>query len=213
MYEAVFFDFGGVITQSPFEAFNTYEIEKEIPLGLISSVNRRNPHENAWAKLERGEITADEFDLLFSQESRELGHQVSGLEVLKLVFTPVRPEMIELLASLKGEYKLSCLTNNFPRSTTITQLIGKKRFESWDSALSLFDNVVESARIGTRKPQKEFYEYACSVNSVPFKSVVFLDDIGMNLKSAKELGITTIKVTSGSQAIEDLRNILSGNSS
>jgi len=212
MYEAVFFDFGGVITESPFEAFNTYEIEKEIPLGLISSVNRRNPHQNAWAKLERGEVTADEFDLLFSQESRELGHQVSGLEVLKLVFTPVRPEMIELLASLKGEYKLSCLTNNFPRSNTITQLIGEQRFESWDSALSLFDNVVESAKIGTRKPQKEFYEYACSVNSVSPNSVVFLDDIGINLKSAKELGITTIKVISGSQAIQDLQNILSRNS-
>ena len=212
MYEAVFFDFGGVITESPFEAFNTYEIEKEIPLGLISSVNQRNPHQNAWAKLERGEITADEFDLLFSQESRELGHQVSGLEVLKLVFTPVRPEMIELLASLKGEYKLSCLTNNFPRSNTITQLIGEQRFESWDSALSLFDNVVESAKIGTRKPQKEFYEYACSVNSVSPNSVVFLDDIGINLKSAKELGITTIKVISGSQAIQDLQNILPRNS-
>ena len=212
MYEAVFFDFGGVITESPFEAFNTYEIEKEIPLGLISSVNRRNPHQNAWAKLERGEVTADEFDLLFSQESRELGHQVSGLEVLKLVFTPVRPEMIELLASLKGEYKLSCLTNNFPRSNTITQLIGEQRFESWDSALSLFDNVVESAKIGTRKPQKEFYEYACSVNSVSPNSVVFLDDIGINLKSAKELGITTIKVISGSQAIQDLQNILPRNS-
>ena len=212
MYEALFFDFGGVITESPFEAFNTYEIEKEIPLGLISSVNRRNPHQNAWAKLERGEVTADEFDLLFSQESRELGHQVSGLEVLKLVFTPVRPEMIELLASLKGEYKLSCLTNNFPRSNTITQLIGEQRFESWDSALSLFDNVVESAKIGTRKPQKEFYEYACSVNSVSPNSVVFLDDIGINLKSAKELGITTIKVISGSQAIQDLQNILSRNS-
>ena len=73
MYEAVFFDFGGVITESPFEAFSTYEIEKKIPLGLISSVNRRNLHQNAWAKLERGEITADEFDLLFSQESSELG--------------------------------------------------------------------------------------------------------------------------------------------
>ena len=213
MYEAVFFDYGGVITESPFEAFNTYEIEKGLPLGLISSVNRRNLHQNAWAKLERGEITADEFDLLFSQESKELGHQVSGLDILKLVFTPVRPEMIELLASLKGKYKLACLTNNFSRSTTITQLIGKKRFESWDSTLSLFDNVVESAKIGTRKPQKEFYEYACSVNSVSTKSVVFLDDIGMNLKSAKALGITTIKVISGSQAIEDLRNILSKNSS
>ena len=212
MYEAVFFDYGGVITESPFEAFNTYEIEKGLPLGLISSVNRRNLHQNAWAKLERGEITADEFDLLFSQESRELGHQVSGLEVLKLVFTPVRPEMIELLASLKGEYKLSCLTNNFPRSNTITQLIGEQRFESWDSALSLFDNVVESAKIGTRKPQKEFYEYACSVNSVSPNSVVFLDDIGINLKSAKELGITTIKVISGSQAIQDLQNILPRNS-
>ena len=211
MYEAIFFDFGGVITQSPFEAFNTYEIEKELPLGLIRSVNQQNPHKNAWAKLERAEITAEEFDILFRRESGQLGHQVSGLEILKLVFTPVRPAMIELLASLKGEYKLSCLTNNFPRSTTITQLIGEKRFESWDSALSLFDNVVESAKIGTRKPQKEFYEYACSVNSVSPKSVVFLDDIGMNLKSAKELGIKTIKVTSGSQAIADLQNILSGN--
>ena len=213
MYEAIFFDFGGVITQSPFEAFNTYEIEKELPLGLISSVNQQNPHKNAWAKLERAEITAEEFDILFRRESGQLGHQVSGLEVLKLVFTPVRPEMLELLASLKGKYKLSCLTNNFPRSTTITELIGKQRFESWDGALSLFDNVVESAKIGTRKPQKEFYEYACSVNSVSTRSVVFLDDIGMNLKSARELGITTIKVTSGSQAIEDLRNILSRNSS
>jgi putative hydrolase of the HAD superfamily len=212
MYESIFFDFGGVITQSPFEAFNRYEIEKKLPQGLISSVNRRNPHQNAWAKLERAEITVEEFDLLFRQESSELGYQVSGLEILKLVFTPVRPKMMGLLASLKAKYKLACLTNNFPRSTTITQLIGKKRFESWDSALSLFDNVIESAKIGTRKPQKEFYEYACSVNSVSPSRVVFLDDIGMNLKPAKELGITTIKVMSGSQAIEDLQNTLSRNS-
>ena len=112
MIRAVLWDFGGVITSSPFEAFNQYERENSFPLDFIRGVNSRNPDTNAWAQFERNEITVDEFDQRFAEESKQLGHCISGKTVLSLIAGKVRPEMVEALKLLKNKLTIGCITNN-----------------------------------------------------------------------------------------------------
>ena len=91
MIKAVFWDFGGVITSSPFEAFNKYEKHNNLPSDFLRKVNSTNPDDNAWAKLERSEVNLDEFDLLFEKESKTLGYAIKGKEVIALLQGQVRP--------------------------------------------------------------------------------------------------------------------------
>ena len=113
MYRAVLWDFGGVITTSPFEAFNHYERENGLPVDFIRTINSRNPNDNAWAKFERSDVTPKEFSDLFEQESGAAGHAVPGREVLALLSGRVRPAMAEALPRIKPHFTLACLTNNF----------------------------------------------------------------------------------------------------
>ena len=113
-FSSVFWDFGGVITSSPFEAFSKFEIDNHLPKDFIRKVNSTNHKTNAWAKLEQSKISLDEFDELFKEESKSLGHEVKGGEVLNLLQGEVRPEMVRALDKLKlKNFKLACLTNNF----------------------------------------------------------------------------------------------------
>ena len=75
--------------------------------------------------------------------------------------------------------------------------------------MALFEHVLESSREGMRKPQPEFYLLACERLGVDPARVVYLDDLGINLKPARALGMTTIKVVSEAQAIRDLGSTLS----
>ena len=161
MIKAVFWDFGGVITSSPFESFNRFEKENELPLDFLRLVNSTNPNSNAWAKLERNEINLDEFDELFQRESRELGHSVKGKDVIALLKGEVRPDMIRALKKIKGNLLQACLTNNI-------QPMGKENFEGNVSAsgkheevMQMFDFVFESSKENVRKPDPEFYLRAC----------------------------------------------------
>ena len=206
---AILFDFGGVITESPFEAFNTFEVEHGLPTNFIRDLNSSNHNVNAWAQLERGEISPDEFDKLFRHEANKKGYDIGGLEILKLVFTPLRPDMISLVQRCKVQYQVACLTNNFPRTPTLVKLIGAKRLDDWQAVLSDFPNVIESAKIGYRKPERRFFQTACDVLGVRPEHAVFLDDIGSNLKPARIMGMTTIKVVNAKQAISALDSILS----
>ena len=200
MIRAVLWDFGGVILTSPFEAFNFYEQRKGLPLDFIRSVNAANPHDNAWALLERTEIDGEEFDRRFAAESEALGHRVRGADVLELLSGEVRPEMLELLdAVIAAGYKTACLTNNVAG--------GEDRAEV-RSVMDRFDEVVESSVVGVRKPEVEFYEIACAKLDVSPSDCVFLDDLGINLKPAAAMGMTTIKVVTPDQAIADLRAAL-----
>ena len=199
MKKAVLWDYGGVIAVGPFEQFNRYEAEHDLPADLIRTVNARNPHDNAWAKLERDEIDHEEFDRLFAEESAELGHRVPGAEVLKMLTHEVRPEMVALLERVKAAgYKVACLTNNTASKD------GSERRREYDTVLALFDAVVESSKVGVRKPEPRFYEMACEMLGVQPDECVFLDDLGVNLKPAAAMGMTTIKVLSAEQAIADL---------
>lgn len=200
MITAALFDFGGVILSSPFEAFNHYEDLHGLPRDFIRGVNAQDPHTNAWARLERNDIGADEFDVEFAAESERLGHRVPGADVLGLLGGEIRPEMVTALDKIKSAgYALACLTNNV--------VSGDSRPEI-DKVMSLFDEVVESSKVGVRKPEARFYEIACQRLGVEAGQCVFLDDLGINLKPAKELGMTTIKVIDADQAIAELETVL-----
>ena len=208
MIKAVFWDFGGVITSSPFESFNRFEKENNLPLDFLRSVNSTNPDSNAWAHLERNEINLEEFDLLFERESDELGHSVKGKDVIALLKGQIRPEMITALEKIKGNLIQACLTNNI-------QSMGDIDFEGNVSAagkheevMSMFDFVFESSKENVRKPDPEFYLRACKRGDVDPSDVVFLDDLGINLKPAKALGMSTIKVADPKEALRELQALL-----
>lgn len=208
MIKAVFWDFGGVITSSPFEAFNKFEKDNSLPVDFLRLVNSTNPDSNAWALLERNEIDLNKFDSLFELESRSLGHPVKGKEVIALLKGQVRPEMINALKKIKGNYVQACLTNNI-------QSMGDSGFEGNVSAsgkheevMGMFDFVFESSKENVRKPDPEFYLRACERGNVSPTEVVFLDDLGINLKPAKVLGMSTIKVINPQDALHELEDLV-----
>jgi putative hydrolase of the HAD superfamily len=204
MKRAVLWDFGGVILSSPFEAFRRYEAEHDLPVDFIRGVNATNPHGNAWAAMERNEISADEFDQQFADESATLGHRVSGGDVLSLLAGEVRPEMVAMLDRVKrGGLRTACLTNNVLGGDG-RDVAGDARAMEIAGIMARFDVIVESSKVGVRKPEPRFYEIACELLGVQPEDCVFLDDLGINLKPAAAMGMTTIKVTSSSQAIDDL---------
>lgn len=190
----------------PFESFNNYERDHGLPNNFIRSVNGHNPHANAWAKLERSEITAAEFDKLFAIESENLGHRISGIEVLALLAGEIRPDMVRALDVLKSSgYKIACLTNNVVNTQSATP---SRREDLLKNVLARFDAVIESSMIGVRKPEPRFYEIACESIRVLPTECVFLDDLGVNLKPAAAMGMATIKVTTSEQALGELAQIL-----
>ena len=205
---AVLWDFGGVILSSPFEAFNRYEAERGLPKDFLRSVNTRNPHDNAWAKLERGDVTAADFSELFLAESRALGHAVSGQDVLALLSGDVRPEMVAVLKRLKGRYKLACLTTNVRHGDGPGMARTAEKAAAVAEIMTLFDQVVESSKVGVRKPEPRFYQIACELLGIQPTEAVFLDDLGINLKPAAAMGMRTIKVTAPAQALAELEAVL-----
>jgi putative hydrolase of the HAD superfamily len=202
MIRAVLWDFGGVILTSPFEAFAHYERAKGLPVGFIRSVNATEPDANAWAALERNHIGPSEFDGLFADESDALGHRIPGADVLALLAGDVRPDMVVALDAVReAGYATACLTNN------VSSGFEDSRADVAD-VMTRFDHVVESSKVGMRKPEPRFYEIACELLEVRPAECVFLDDLGINLKPAAAMGMTTIKVVSSSQAIDDLEHVL-----
>jgi putative hydrolase of the HAD superfamily len=201
MIEAVIWDFGGVLTSSPFEAFARYEKERGLPVDIIRRTNAANHLENAWAKFERAEIDAETFDRLFAAESAALGAEVRGKDVLPLLQGDLRPEMVEALKRIKARHKTGCITNNLP-ANAIGSATGRTLYIA--EVMALFDHIIESAKIGLRKPDPRIYRMMIDALGVDPKRCVYLDDLGVNLKPAREMGMTTIKVVSGPQAIAEL---------
>jgi putative hydrolase of the HAD superfamily len=193
---AVFFDFGGVILTSPFDAFASYEQRSGLPPGFLRSVNATDPDTNAWARLERSEIGIDEFVPLFEAEAFALGHPVDGRDVLACLAGEVRPEMVEAVRRCSERFTTGLLTNNF--------VSGNDAPPAMREVLDLFDVIVESSVVGVRKPDRRFYEMACELAGVAPDEVVFLDDLGVNLKPARAMGMTTIKVEDPTVALAEL---------
>jgi putative hydrolase of the HAD superfamily len=198
MVKAVIFDFGGVITSSPFEAFARYETARGLPASFIRTVNATNPDSNAWARLERNEIDTVQFDPIFRAEALALGHDVPGADVLPLLAGDVRPGMVAALKACKAQFKVGCITNNVASADDI----------GWGSSvadiLALFDHVIESSKAGVRKPDPRIYLMMCDALGVAPADCVYLDDLGINCKPAAALGMTAIKVTGERQALADL---------
>ncbi|KPG00039.1 HAD family hydrolase [Rhodopseudomonas sp. AAP120] len=201
MIEAVIWDFGGVLTSSPFEAFARFEAERGLPADIIRRTNAANHLENAWAKFERAEVDLDAFDALFAAESLALGAEVRGKDVIALLFGELRPDMVEALRRVKQTCKTGCITNNLP-ANAIGSTSGRTLYVA--EVMTLFDHVIESAKIGLRKPDPRIYQMMTDKLGVDPKRCVYLDDLGVNLKPAREMGMTTIKVSSAAQAITDL---------
>ena len=205
MIRAVLWDFGGVILSSPFEAFRHYEGQRGIPHDFIRTVNATDPDANAWARLERAELDHAEFDVAFAEESAALGHEVPGADVLALLAGEVRPEMVTALDKVQAAgYRTACLTNNVV-SRNDEPDGGRPEVAA---VMARFDVVVESSKIGVRKPEPLFYETACELLGVTPSECVFLDDLGINLKPAKAMGMTTIKVGDPGPAIAELSQVL-----
>ena len=201
MFEAVIWDFGGVLTSSPFEAFTRFERERGLPADIIRRTNTANHLENAWAKFERAEVDIDTFDELFAAESRALGAEVRGRDVISLLAGDLRPEMVEALKTIKARLKTGCITNNLP-ANAIGSAGGRTLYIA--EVMALFDHVIESARIGLRKPDPRIYRMMVEALAVEPTACIYLDDLGVNLKPARDMGMTTIKVSSAAQALAEL---------
>jgi len=199
--EAVLFDFGGVITTSPFEAFNRYEREVGLPHGFIRRLNATNHHTNAWARLERNEVDLEIFCELFEAEAVAAGHELSARRVLDALNGDLRPAMVEAVRICSGRVRTACLTNNIVREDGPAA-------RPHHEVMALFDVVVESSKVGVRKPDPRFYELACEQLSVEPVECVFLDDLGINLKPAAAMGMATIKVVDADQAIAELEALV-----
>ncbi|MGH6694118.1 HAD-IA family hydrolase [Sphingopyxis sp.] len=212
-YTTVIFDFGGVITASPFEAFNRLEDERGLPRDFVRRVNSIDPDGNAWAKFERAEIDAAAFDTLFAEEARALGHELEGEAVLDVIAGAVRPAMVATLDTLKGRgFTIACITNNVPGGKMGVRGAGMTRSE--EAAIEVadimarFDHVIESSKAGVRKPDPRIYLMMCEKLGVEPAECIYLDDLGINCKPAAQLGMHAIKVTSGEQALGDLSAVL-----
>ncbi|MGZ3377984.1 MAG: HAD-IA family hydrolase [Phenylobacterium sp.] len=202
--EAVIWDFGGVFTSSPFEAFNRLEAEMGLPRDLIRRVNATNPDANAWALFERNEIDPAEFDKLFLAESTALGHPLRGAEVLPKLSGELRPRMVEALKTCKAHVKVGCITNNVVSAHSPGQDESQRGAGAMGQVMPLFDAIIESSKAGVRKPDPRIYQMMCELLAVEPANCIYLDDLGINCKPAAALGMTAIKVVDVDQTLADL---------
>ncbi len=203
--EAVIWDFGGVFTSSPFEAFNRLEAELGAPKDHIRQVNANNHHDNAWALFERNEIDAVRFDQLFLEESTALGFPIRGADVLPKLSGELRPRMVAALKACKAAgFKVGCITNNVVSMHSPGQDEIQRAAGAMGQVMPLFDAIIESSKAGVRKPDPRIYEMMCELLAVDAAACVYLDDLGINCKPAAGLGMKAIKVVDVDQTLAEL---------
>ena len=201
---AVIWDFGGVFTTSPFDAFNRYERERGLPVDIIRKINAINPDTNAWAKIERSDVDAATFDTLFAEEAKALGHDIRGADVLALLSGDLRPAVVAAFFACKARFKVGCITNNAPTGKGAGMSSSSDKAQQIAEVFAQFDHVIESSKAGVRKPDPRIYRMRCEALGVAPAECVYLDDLGINLKPARDMGMATIKVTSEAQLLADL---------
>ena len=196
VFKAVLWDFGGVISTSPFESFNRYEEANGLPRDLIRTLNATNPDTNAWAHFERGEYTIEQFATAFKAEAAAQGHEVDALAVLAALRGEMRPEVFEMIDAINAAGLVNAgVTNNFAPMEP----------SDWHGK---FKVIIESSRVGVRKRDPRFYAMACEALAVTPAECVYLDDLGINLKPAKAMGMTTIKFIDPAEALAELASHL-----
>jgi putative hydrolase of the HAD superfamily len=197
---AAIFDIGGVLTSSPVTAIRDWALERGIDYSVLGPMLALA--DGAWSRYEKSQLTQDEFVLAIEEEGRAHGIEVDGHGIQEAAFgtQQVRPEMIGVVKHLKGKVGLACITNNVVREDS--------RPRSIFNLHELFECVIESAKVGMRKPDPKIYQMACDSLGVEPHEAVFLDDIGANLKGARALGMATIKVDHTLSAIDELEQAL-----
>lgn len=207
MIKTIIFDFGGVITNSPIEGFKLLEEKHGYDKGLITNINMNNPNDNAWAKSERGEIDIHTFLEEFEKEALEIGEKIDAREILQQLYGSMRENIINKIKLLSNskKYKLICLTNVLKGVDIFTP---KERVIAVNYVMRYFDRIYESYKLNMRKPETRIYQYILNEMNIKPQETVFLDDLGMNLKSARQLGINTIKVVNPKDAINELDQLL-----
>jgi putative hydrolase of the HAD superfamily len=197
-YRAVIFDLGGVVFPSPFDVFDAYERDAGLPARFIRTVVAASAEDGAWARFERSEVTFADFCTALEAECADAGGTIDAAALMQGIgarFAP-RPEMIRAIRRLRDEgLRVGALTNNWARPDA-----GTLR-EPVDLG---FDTVVESAVEGIRKPDPRIYDLVCERLAVTPDACVFLDDLGVNLKPARAMGMTTIKVIDPVDALVEL---------
>lgn len=201
---AILWDFGGVILSSPFEAFNRYEAEIGLPKDFIRGLNARNGDTNAWARMERNEVSLEGFVALFEQEAQQQGHKVDGWRILQSLSGDIRPQMVEALRRCSRAFRVACITNNMKSGEGPGMARSADKARAVAEIMTLFEHVVESSKLGMRKPDPRIYRHACDLLGVQPEDCVYLDDLGINLKPARALGMRTIKVGDPDMAIDEL---------
>lgn len=202
--QAVIWDFGGVFTSSPFEAFNRLEAELGAPKDHIRRVNATNHHENAWALFERNEIDAARFDQLFLEESTALGFAIRGADVLPKLSGELRPRMVAALRTCKQHFKVGCITNNVVSMHSPGENEVQRAAGAMGQVLPYFDAIIESSKAGVRKPDPKIYQMMCELLAVEPQACIYLDDLGINCKPAAQLGMKAIKVVDVDQTLDEL---------
>jgi putative hydrolase of the HAD superfamily len=205
--EAVIWDFGGVFTSSPFEAFNRLEAELGAPRDHIRRVNATNHHDNAWALFERNEVDTARFDQLFLEESTALGFAIRGADVLPKLSGELRPRMVAALKTCKARFKVGCITNNVVSMHSPGQDEIQRAAGAMGQIMPLFDAIIESSKAGVRKPDPKIYQMMCELLAVAPENCVYLDDLGINCKPAAALGMTAIKVVDVDQTLAELARV------
>ena len=145
--EAILWDFGGVFTSSPFDAFNVLEAKLGAPTDFIRGVNAQNPTSNAWAKFESNSVSLDEFDVLFAEESAALGHRINGKDVVAVLSGSLRPRMVSVLKLCKEHFKVACITNNVKAGHGPSMTRDETKANAVAEVMALFDLVVELSLI------------------------------------------------------------------
>jgi putative hydrolase of the HAD superfamily len=199
-YRAVLFDLGGVVVGSPLDAIAAYEAAEGITPGFINRVVVATGPGGAWSRLERGELTLEAFFPAFDADCAAAGCTISARALMARVaeVTVPRPQMIEAIRRIRARgLATGAITNNW-----ITEDEGTGALRGY------FDVFVESAVVGVRKPDPRIFEMACRELAIAPHDAVFLDDIGMNVKAARALGMATIKVGEPSAALAELETLL-----
>jgi putative hydrolase of the HAD superfamily len=204
--EAVLWDFGGVILSSPFESFNRYEEAHGLPRDFIRTLNATNPDTNAWALMERSEVDLAKFCELFEAEARAAGGELVAADVLGMLRGELRPKMVRAQERIKeAGIRQALLTNNFTSEDTDGHGFSRPELAH---AMDVYDCVIESSKAGVRKPDPAAYQLVLDALQLPADRIVYLDDLGINLKPARALGMTTIKVIDPDEALAELSKVL-----
>lgn len=208
-YNTVIWDFGGVITSSPFEAFKRLEAEKGVPENSVRKINSANPDDNAWAKFERAELDSAGFDQAFADEAKAIGIELRGADVLAVLAGDVRPNMVATLDRLKSEgFTIACITNNVPAGKGAGMAMDDEKAAAVKAIMQRFDHIIESSKAGVRKPDPRIYQMMCEALGKQPSECIYLDDLGINCKPAAQLGMAAIKVSNEEQALGELSALL-----